>query len=237
VNGEDDTVVFDRRGSKPIIKSDLIQDFSLVSRGGQWNFDENFHQHDMKCKVLALEAGQKVFIFRMKNATRKVSPDWFPQVQGMQPTEIDYIYDADFELLGNFWNYTYRGPGLEMCEAWYRPLTTRIKKWNWEYKDPDFSRMTINDYNFKLLMKQSADSVSWNRKYEEAYPLPILVNSGLPSIIPAEDVYQGLEQYFSSKSNDVSRESDGLKDVEKAVNHGFDKKTSFRNPTRTTFLQ
>ena len=57
----------------------------------------------------------------------------------------------------------------------------------------------------------------------------ILKNIGIPSIIPPEQIYYGMETYLFSLKNDQNCESKGLTDSEKIVNHGFDKKTSFRN--------
>ena len=57
----------------------------------------------------------------------------------------------------------------------------------------------------------------------------ILKNIGIPSIIPPEQIYYGMETYLFSLKNDQNCESKGLTDSEKIVNHGFDKRTSFRN--------
>ena len=58
--------------------------------------------------------------------------------------------------------------------------------------------------------------------------IPILSQTGIPAVIQPEQIFLGIEEYLSSKSNDRSMESEGLTDVDKAVNHGFDKRTSFR---------
>lgn len=57
----------------------------------------------------------------------------------------------------------------------------------------------------------------------------ILKNIGIPSIIPPKQIYYGMETYLFSLKNDQNCESKGLTDFERIVNHGFDKKTSFRN--------
>ena len=57
----------------------------------------------------------------------------------------------------------------------------------------------------------------------------ILKNIGIPAMISPEKIYYGMETYLFSLKNDKDCESTGLTDCEKIVNHGFDKKTSFRN--------
>lgn len=56
---------------------------------------------------------------------------------------------------------------------------------------------------------------------------PILSKTFIPSLVPAEEVWENLYEYISSL-NDVDF-SDGRTDVQKVESHGFDKKTSFRN--------
>jgi len=58
----------------------------------------------------------------------------------------------------------------------------------------------------------------------------ILNETGLASIIDPKEIYLALDEYFSSLITDKEkRESVGITNNEKIVNHGFDKKISFRN--------
>jgi len=58
----------------------------------------------------------------------------------------------------------------------------------------------------------------------------ILNETGLASIIDPKEIYLALDEYFSSLITDrEKRESVGITNNEKIVNHGFDKKISFRN--------
>lgn len=61
--------------------------------------------------------------------------------------------------------------------------------------------------------------------------LPILKDSQLTSMIDAKEIWIELQNYISSLDNDKDITIQ-MTDVEKAVNHGFDKKTSFRNPIK-----
>lgn len=58
----------------------------------------------------------------------------------------------------------------------------------------------------------------------------ILNETGLASIIEPKEIYLALDEYFSSLITDrEKRESVGITNNEKIVNHGFDKKISFRS--------
>jgi len=78
-----------------------------------------------------------------------------------------------------------------------------------------------------------------DRSYEEviarvdskSIDLPILGGTQITSLLDAKEVWIELQTYFSSLKNDKDIDLH-LTDVEKAVNHGFDKKTSFRNPIK-----
>ena len=50
-------------------------------------------------------------------------------------------------------------------------------------------------------------------------------------MLDPKETWIELQTYFSSLGNDKDIDLH-LTDVEKAVNHGFDKKTSFRNPIK-----
>jgi hypothetical protein len=58
----------------------------------------------------------------------------------------------------------------------------------------------------------------------------IINETGLASVIDPKEIYLALDEYFSSLITDrEKRESVGITNNEKIVNHGFDKKTSFRS--------
>lgn len=57
--------------------------------------------------------------------------------------------------------------------------------------------------------------------------LPILANTQLTRLINPEEIWKELSNYISSLKND--KNSVFVPDIQKVVNHGFDKKESFRN--------
>jgi len=60
---------------------------------------------------------------------------------------------------------------------------------------------------------------------------PILKDTAIPSYINAIEVWKDLSNYISSKYNDKTITIVNS-DVEMAINHGFDKRTSFRHPIK-----
>ena len=66
-------------------------------------------------------------------------------------------------------------------------------------------------------------------KYYDVIETPILKNTYLAGLLDPHKIYINLDNYLRSLYNDVTQESKGLTDNDKAVNKGFDKKESFRN--------
>lgn len=65
---------------------------------------------------------------------------------------------------------------------------------------------------------------------ELSVELPILANTSLTIIINAEDIWKDINTYISSLNND--KDIKEVPDIEKVVNHGFDKKESFRGKNK-----
>ena len=57
---------------------------------------------------------------------------------------------------------------------------------------------------------------------------PILADTDLVRLIDPREIWIELDQYLSSLKNDISQESAGLTDRDKALNHGFSHPESFR---------
>lgn len=95
-------------------------------------------------------------------------------------------------------------------------------------KDPsyilkEYASGNVANWKFKPLW-----GYDWNIK-DQDYKMPILKNTWIPKWVSAKDAYYGIEEWLIAQHNDVDQESEGLTDVDKAINHGFDKKASFRN--------
>lgn len=107
----------------------------------------------------------------------------------------------------------------------------RLKSWK-SYtnaqKDEDFlikeyKEGNVANWKLKPAFEKSWAFVDINGK------IPILKNTFVPKLIDAKEVYYNIEEWLISQYNDVDQESEGLTDVDKAINHGFDKRSSFRN--------
>lgn len=61
--------------------------------------------------------------------------------------------------------------------------------------------------------------------------LPIFAGTSLTGILNAEEIWKELSNYISSLKNDKAVDI-GTTDIEKVVNHGFDKKESFRGKNK-----
>lgn len=59
----------------------------------------------------------------------------------------------------------------------------------------------------------------------------IMANTKLTSILNPEIVWKDINVFISSKKNDKNIDIQNS-DIDKIINHGFDKKTSFRNPIK-----
>lgn len=68
-------------------------------------------------------------------------------------------------------------------------------------------------------------------KKDRAVSNPILTDTTVASLISAQDIWIALSNHISSKYNDKTVEIVNT-DVDKLQNHGFDKKSSFRHPTK-----
>ena len=70
------------------------------------------------------------------------------------------------------------------------------------------------------------------REYNKDYDTietPILKDTHLPGLLDPLKIYVNIDNYLRSLHNDVTHESKGITDEEKAINKGFNKKESFRN--------
>lgn len=80
--------------------------------------------------------------------------------------------------------------------------------------------------NAKLLIHPRNDYYS-TRRYWDILENPIMADTWIPSVIPAEDVWNNVTDYLLAiKEKPII---DNRTDIEHAESHGFDKKTSFRN--------
>jgi hypothetical protein len=93
--------------------------------------------------------------------------------------------------------------------------------WDWRNKKPKEEYWVITN-NYKETI---------TKVYDDPINLPILKDTQLTQWLDPEEVWKELQNYISSLKNDKDVDLK-MSDVEKAEIHGFDKKTSFRNPIK-----
>jgi hypothetical protein len=121
--------------------------------------------------------------------------------------EVCFIYlykNADFEIVNKFETFTNKFGCAISIHSVYNDWHTYCPTGKEKY---DYTNYRItNDFEYKL---------------------PILANTHLTSILDPDELWKNINTYISSLSNDKYVDI-GTTDIEKVVNHGFDKKESFR---------
>jgi hypothetical protein len=198
IYGIDNTVFFDRRGSKKLTQDDLIREF--YDGGDFYDWDNNASSSQVYKKDLyaIIEAGYHQYLLRAYNITRrKFGTEYSCMI----------IYNGDIELVHTFSDHKH-------------------------YMESPISMYPVIVYDYRL-EKNKAVSKNLNysndiRSYHDKWIIenPIFIDTKIPSILDAHTIYVNIFDYISSKAdfNIVDTRSD----VAKAVDHGFDKKTSFR---------
>ena len=130
--------------------------------------------------------------------------------------DVKHEYPIEFVKIDN---------GISDVDYW---KSHRWKMWssNYEAKYNDFS---LRDNEYK-----NGNPNNWKMKPFEIDSskkgaIPILRNTWVPSFVDANEAYYNIEEWLIAQHNDVDQESKGITDIDKVINHGFDKRESFRN--------
>ena len=105
------------------------------------------------------------------------------------------------------------------------PYTT----WYWQYQS--LSEYPFEKMNYANDLEENCTYLK--RGYVQKYVdinLPILKNTGIPALIPAEDIWRDLYNYLLYKKEPQIVEN--RTDRQKLEGKGFDKTTSFRHPIK-----
>lgn len=211
----DDFPVFDRRGSVLLTKQMLCD---VINRGdGGYYYSEG----------------------------RKISAPLVPYNKYISPfekrTPIEELFflvvlAAGVNIFFLKWNKLCYENKETLCDFSMELFCKR--KW-YEYTGAPLALYTVNPFSFPF---GKAMSVDWKRENMANISLdpllqqngglsavPILQGAGFASVISPEEIYFGIDEYLLAAKNDKPMESAGLTDTDKAINHGFDKRTSFRN--------
>jgi hypothetical protein len=89
--------------------------------------------------------------------------------------------------------------------------------------------MFLNNGDFRVRKSLNSHTIYRGDDVTVEKHIPLLKASGLASEIDPLDIFTSLEEYFSLEKQSKERtESIDITDKEKAENHGFDSKVSFR---------
>ena len=121
---------------------------------------------------------------------------------------------------------------LQICNTFWLFLL-KIKKNTYNEKTLNIFIQKINTNDYKIRKNLNTYTI-WQdfrggfKKIKK--DIPLLKACGIASIVNPVDIYLSIEEYFSLEKTASERtESIGITDIDKLENHGFDKRTSFRN--------
>lgn len=130
------------------------------------------------------------------------------------PKPIDFV-----TIETSVWDYS--NWKLKTWKDWKNYQNAKTSKSH--IAEREYKEGNPNNWKIEPLFSKDWESEKLNNK------IPILKNTFIPKLVSAEECYRNIEEWLIAQHNDVDQESEGLTDVDKAINHGFDKKTSFRN--------
>jgi hypothetical protein len=176
-------------------------------------------------RYICLEIGQVQYNIKVHELKYKKNPEY--------PTVSEYEtvpYDATLTLIKKF---------TEQTKLFKAPIAIGYFTLN-RRKFGGYSLFT-EDHNAYIEKASSLNELDIE-KYKPDLNLnnaiienPLLKNLHIAPLIPPLEVYQNLDNYFSFLKGDKARpniSNGGPNDIEKAVNHGFDSRFSFRHPVK-----
>lgn len=213
----DNNLTFDRTDSFILSKEDLSKAFY---------YDDYMYSH--------LRKDRKRFSFILLQVGHTF---WLLMSEILEVDTYDNPTKYNLELLTKWKNYDIprQKIALNIIRFPYRIVSSYNTKEKIYEKIPTIMQaVNNNEYEvYRDLCQYRFYRGDWNCNGSTQYEIrhiPILKESGLASHIDPLDIYLAFEEFFSlEKTDSERRESKGLTDREKVENHGFDKRTSFRN--------
>lgn len=218
IYGIDEKVVFDRRGS--MASNDYHYWAGILptyDESGVRNFgtDEEWMKSPTESHMYLLEVGFTHYLFRTTE-----SPDLIPQ-KGSD--HFRRIYKVSLEMIDKKTSSTH----------YDNESVISIVEYDDSYWQRRLSRgyITIKEYMTRTLsIEINHDLLEKSFRTHVIMRNPILKDSLIPSVIPAEEIWQNLYDYLSAKNEPEVK--DNRSDIQKLEGHGMDKKTSFRHPIK-----
>lgn len=213
---KDDLVTFDRRDSYNLTKGEFARKFKVECVYGKYKVAEKTSFE--ATKFIMLQVCNTFWLFKM-NIT---------EVDNL-PFKINYATDYSMELVAQWKDYDLPSVAIELSHIQFR-----LGVFSWRelpITDKIVEAMKLAIHTNDLLKPKTVFNnftVAVGDKVESRH-IPLLRDIGIASLVNPEDIYFALDEYFSKKRTEGERiESVGITDKERAVNHGFDERTSFR---------
>lgn len=155
---------------------------------------------------------EKLILDRTKGTV--LSPSSFAEA----PTDRWIPYSDHYPLIICGIRYdivNYKGSLIEL-KTYFKVKSEEGGKYRDDYREKyeNFSRLTVENPEYPIYL----------RSFSISTPFPKLENLGIPTVLPAEELWNMLYNYLS-KDVDITHVQTN---EDKIVSHGFDLKTSFR---------
>ena len=158
--------------------------------------------YDGKTQFILLEIGMVQYLLKLDDIV-VVTDENKPKNKHIDLRAYQHVKSFHVEIVEKFEDHK----NVTGC-----PIAIRSVHNSW--RSPSYIKMFPTDYkDYKI-----TDDIELD--------LPILASTCITKIIPADEIWKNICNYISSLGND--KDVAQASDIEKIVNHGFDKKESFR---------
>lgn len=220
----DDNLVFDRRGSYLITKQDICDSIERVP------YNESFTFYLINCGATYW----LLYAIKTKTDGRGAFAKVLDYKLGVVATWKNY--DNEFGLL--------KFEQIRINSLWEYSCTTYDYKIHCRFLEEDKLAAKADDlknaiihkdyvsvYRYDIQTKWIRDNKGNIKETEITYP--ILKACGISNLIEPDVMYHAIDEYFSlMKQASETTVAQGTTNEDKIVNHGFDKKTSFRGKNK-----
>ena len=205
----EDTLVFDRRGSVVDIRDHILHSISRM-------LDSWYEEGSI---FLLLQCGATYWLFLAEGK----------DIKREGPKDIATDYDLHLITTWKDYDRPYRLLSFEFI--------TLERLWEYSIYDKEFKGRkyirTLNIEKVKAAAPKLKDTITHKQyKCQERYDkdgYPLLKLSGIPNLVGPEEMYNAIDEYFSlMKAAAESTVAKGTTNEDKIKNHGFDVKASFR---------
>ena len=209
----EDTLVFDRRGSRLLTKDEIEDSIERV-------LNSYYHVPHV---FLLLQCGASYWLLFVEGTDIKKRTG----------------FCGPLETVGNYniWVVSKWKEYNQPLKLLNLQAITFNQSWKYKIYDVDYYRRKVTRtlvYDRLMESSQALQEAVIHNDYELFINFSIsgyllLKGSGIPNVISPEEMYSAIDEYFSLKKTAAeSTVAEGTTNNDKIKNHGFDTKTSFR---------